>query len=227
MTDPADILLVDDDVLAQLAVEDIVDQLGHRFSCAPDGESARKALAENDYALVLLDRRLPDTDGLLLAPQIRAETKTPFIVLSSLDSPTDQALGLGMGAIDYVCKPIEPVILSARIEAGLAARRQSREQTQLSVGESLHLDTRSRRLSVAGRTETLSPTETRLLVCLIHDIGRPCDRMQISMAICGREWVYGDRTIDVLISRLRRRLRGSSAEIITVHGLGYSLIEGG
>ena len=92
---------------------------------------------------------------------------------------------------------------------------------------SLQLDTRSRRLSVAGRTETLSPAETRLLVCLIHDLGRPCDRMQISMAICGREWVYGDRTIDVLISRLRRRLRGSSAQIITVHGFGYSLLEAG
>ena len=227
MTDKADILLVDDDVLAQLMVEDIVDQLGHRFSYAPDGESARKALAEKDFDLVLLDRRLPDTDGLLLAPQIRDENKAPFIVLSSLDSPNDQVLGLGMGAMDYVCKPVEPVVLSARIKACLAARHKSREQTQFSVGDSLHLDARSRRLSVAGRTETLSPAETRLLVCLIRELGRPCNRMQISIAICGREWVYGDRTIDVLISRLRRRLRGSSAQIITVHGLGYSLIEDG
>ncbi|WP_346900539.1 response regulator transcription factor [uncultured Roseibium sp.] len=227
MTNKADILLVDDDVLAQLMVEDIVDQLGHRFSYAPDGESARKALTEKDFDLVLLDRRLPDTDGLLLAPLIRDEKKAPFIVLSSLDSSNDQVLGLGMGAIDYVCKPVEPVILSARIKACLAARHKSREQTQFSVGVSLQLDARSRRLSVAGRTETLSPAETRLLVCLIRELGRPCNRMQISIAICGREWVYGDRTIDVLISRLRRRLRGSSAQIITVHGLGYSLIEDG
>ncbi|WP_111430150.1 response regulator transcription factor [Rhodobacteraceae bacterium DSL-40] len=224
MTAPAKIFLVDDDVLAQIMVGDIVDQLGHHFSFASDGASARKVLEEKAFDLVILDRRLPDTDGLLLAPMIQAEKKASFIVLSSLDSPNDQVLGLGMGAIDYVCKPVEPVVLSARIKACLAAHRKP-EETLLSVGASLQLDTSLRRLSVAGRTETLSPAETRLLVCLIRGVGQPCDRMRISMAICGREWVYGDRTIDVLISRLRRRLRGSSARIITVHGLGYSLID--
>ena len=95
----------------------------------------------------------------------------------------------------------------------------------LEVGETLRLNVRTRRLSVAGRTEVLSPAETRLLTCLIHGIGQPLDRMQISKAICGREWCYGDRTIDVLVSRLRQRLRGSTVAITTVHGVGYILID--
>jgi len=81
-------------------------------------------------------------------------------------------------------------------------------------------------LPIDGGVETLSPAETRLLVCLAAAIGKPCDRTRISEAICGRDWVYGDRTVDVLVSRLRRRLRGSVARIVTVHGLGYTLTVG-
>ncbi|RAP40812.1 hypothetical protein BYZ73_13250 [Rhodovulum viride] len=224
--DPADILLIDDDILVQVMVEDIVTQLGHRFHAAGDGDSAREALLRTGFDLVILDRRLPDTDGLLLAPLLQQDRKIPFIVFSSLDAPTDQVLGLGMGASDYVGKPVEPAVLRARIQARLSARRAPEEQTTFRLGGSLRLDTLSRRLWVADRLEVLSPAEARLLICLIRNLGKPRDRMQISMTICGREWVYGDRTIDVLVSRLRRRLKGSDVHITTVHGLGYVLTVG-
>ena len=93
------------------------------------------------------------------------------------------------------------------------------------IPRSLRLDAASRRLHIKDRTETLSPAETRLLVCLLDHFGQPCSRTRISEAICGRDWVYGDRTVDVLVSRLRRRLRDSEVRIITVHGLGYTLTE--
>ncbi|ANB36414.1 response regulator transcription factor [Rhodovulum sulfidophilum] len=223
MSATADILLVDDDILVQVMVEDIVTQLGHRFHAAGDGETAREAIGRNGFDLVILDRRLPDTDGLLLAPLLQQDRKIPFIVFSSLDAPTDQVLGLGMGASDYVCKPVEPAVLRARIQARLTARRTPEEQTTFRLGDALRLDAVSRRLWIADRVEVLSPAESRLLICLLRNIGKPRDRMQISMATCGREWVYGDRTIDVLISRLRRRLKGSEVRITTVHGLGYVL----
>lgn len=218
------ILLVDDDVLVQLLVEDICTQLGCRFIAAGDGRQARHVLDHQDLDLVILDRRLPDIDGLLLAPTLKDDHKLPFIVLSSMDSPTDQVLGLGLGARDYICKPVEPLLLRARIQANLARNRQVGDKVDLSLGQTLRLDRLSRRLWVADRIEVLSPAETRLLVCLMEHAGSPCDRMQISRAICGREWVYGDRTIDVLVSRLRRRITGSSASILTVHGLGYTLV---
>ncbi|WP_116134471.1 response regulator transcription factor [Tropicimonas sp. IMCC34043] len=225
MTEAAEILLVDDDVLIQLMVEDVVTQLGHRFTCAGDGASAREALTAGHFDLVILDRRLPDTDGLLLAQAIQAEAKSPFIVLSSLGSPDDQVLGLGLGALDYICKPVEPAVLRARIERHVAVRRAPSDEAIVAVGSRLRLNVLTRRLSVAGRTEVLSPAETRLLVCLIRALGQPLDRAGMSMAICGREWVYGDRTVDVLVSRLRRRLRGSKCGIVTVHGIGYILTE--
>lgn len=223
----ADILLVDDDLLVQMMVEDIVHQLGHRCTAAADGQRARELLQQRSFDLAIIDRRLPDMDGLLLAPTLKAadqERGMPFIVLSSLDSSTDQVLGFDMGAIDYICKPIEPTVLRARLQARLASLDQAQKQTHFQVGERLRFDAGSRRLLVDGRTETLSPAETRLLVCLFQNLGVPCDRNQISIAVFGREWVYGDRTVDVLVSRLRRRLRGSDAEIITVHGLGYALV---
>lgn len=85
----------------------------------------------------------------------------------------------------------------------------------------------TRRLWVNGRMEVMSPAETRLLACLIRHLGEPLDRVLISKAICKREWVYGDRTVDVLVSRLRRRLRGSAAQIVTIHGMGYILTTDG
>ncbi|MDO4906040.1 MAG: response regulator transcription factor [Lautropia sp.] len=228
MKRPAEILLVDDDELVQLMVEDIITQLGHHCTIAADGQSARQTLTRRQFDLVILDRRLPDVDGLLLTPLLKNDRKQPFIVLSSLDGATDQVLGFDMGAIDYICKPVEPLVLRARIQAHLSARRESADENDdnlLSVGNALRLDVLSRRLRVGGRTEILSPAETRLLICLIQNLNIPCDRSLISEAICGREWVYGDRTVDVLISRLRRRLRGADARIITVHGLGYALTE--
>lgn len=225
MSTQADILLIDDDLLIQYMVEDVVRQMGHRFTCADSGESARAALDSRPFDLVLLDRRLPDTDGLLLAQLIQAKARSPFIVLSSLGSANDQVLGLGMGAADYICKPVEPVLLRARIEKQLAMRRGGGERNVLAVGQALRFNTQTRRLSIAGRTEVLSPAEARLLICLIDGLGQPLDRMQMSKAICGREWCYGDRTIDVLVSRLRQRLRGSPVRITTVHGVGYSLTE--
>lgn len=175
--------------------------------------------------LVILDRKLPDTDGLLLAPLLKDEKKTPFIILSSMDSSTDQVLGLGVGARDYICKPVEPRVLQARIETCLSFSGTDQTASEIAVGQSLRLHRDSRLLWIGERTESLSPAETALLVCLIDRFGRPCVRMHISLAICGREWVYGDRTVDVLISRVRRRLKDSEVEIMTVHGLGYALVE--
>lgn len=223
MTTPCDILLIDDDVLSQYMVEDVVTQMGHRFHCAADGESGREALAASRFSLVILDRRLPDTDGLLLAQAIQTQARSPFIIFSQLSSPNDQALGLGMGALDYICKPVEPIVLRARIEKHLAVERDTSEDTVLVVANALRLNTLTRRLWVNGHMEVMSPAETRLLACLIRHLGEPLDRVLISKAICKREWVYGDRTVDVLVSRLRRRLRDSAVQIVTIHGMGYIL----
>lgn len=221
----ADILLVDDDEIIQYMVEDVVRQMGHRFCCAGDGATARAMLDAHHYDLVILDRHLPDTDGLLLVQAIQLHGRSPFIVLSNLSSANDQVLGLGMGAQDYICKPVEPAVLRARIEKQLAMRKTLADEVVLDVGDALRLDMRTRRLWVEGCPQVLPPSEARLLCCLIREIGQPLDRTQISRAICGRDWVYGDRTVDVLVSRLRQRLQGGPVKIVTVHGVGYILVD--
>ncbi|WP_165825269.1 response regulator transcription factor [Rhodopseudomonas palustris] len=226
MSSAAKILLVDDDVLIHFMVEDIGRQMGHSITCAADGAAGLAALKDEHFDLVILDRRLPDTDGLLLAPEIQADARSSFIVLSSLSTPNDQLLGLGLGALDYVSKPVEPAVLKARIERHLATRRDTSAPAVLSISETFHLNLVTRRLAVAGRTECLSPAENRLLAHFMKNVEIPQSRSDISKAIGGREWVYGDRTGDVLVSRLRRRISGSTLQIITVHGLGYSLTEG-
>ncbi|QBP12540.1 winged helix-turn-helix domain-containing protein [Cupriavidus metallidurans] len=95
----------------------------------------------------------------------------------------------------------------------------------LSVEGTLQLDCRTRRLRLLGRTEILSPSESRLLACLLRERGRALDRMHITRKTCGRDWVYGDRTVDVLVSRLRLRLRGGPVKIVSVHGVGYMLAD--
>lgn len=225
MATPARVLLIDDDLLFQVMVEDIVTQMGHQFHCAADGKSACAILNEQTFDLVLLDRRLPDTDGLLLAAPIKASAQCPFIILSSLSSPNDQVLGLGMGAEDYICKPVDPSVLRARMEKHLKTRTGSSPETHVTIGATITLNTLTRRLTVSGKTTTLSPAECRLMVHLARNLGTPLDRMHLSLAICGREWVYGDRTVDVLISRLRRHLRDSTLSIVTIHGTGYVLLD--
>ncbi|QBP12535.1 response regulator transcription factor [Cupriavidus metallidurans] len=110
----AKILLIDDDDIIQYMVQDVVTQMGHDFSCASNGEAARSLLAAQRYDLVILDRQLPDTDGLLLAQLIQSQARSPFIVLSNLASTNDQILGLGLGAKDYICKPVAAAVLRKR-----------------------------------------------------------------------------------------------------------------
>lgn len=224
MTTAANILLIDDDALIHYMVEDTVTQMGHKFSCAACGETARSVLTDHQFDLVILDRWLPDTDGLLLIPEIKSKADTPFIILSTLSTPNDQALGLGMGAMDYVCKPVEQLALRARIKKHLMNRRKEpSDNLVLKINDVLKLNTLTRQLCLSGRTEALSPAKTRLLALMIRNLEHPLNRMQICQAIFNRDWIYGDRTVDVLISRLRQRLHGCPIQITTVHGLGYML----
>ena len=151
----------------------------------------------------------------------------PVLLLSANTEQVRQQPEAGMLFAALLEKPLDATALAQAIRrhAGPPPSSPNKEDT-LSIANGLWLDTPTRRLHIDGRIETLSPAETRLLVCLAAAIGKPCDRTRISEAICGRDWVYGDRTVDVLVSRLRRRLRGSVARIVTVHGLGYTLTVG-
>ena len=225
-------LLLDDDPIGALGtiamLERLVRSVDHATSLTQ--ASALLQTQPDVYDFFIVDTRLPDGSGLDFARQVRLDPRMagkPVLLLSANTEQVRQQPEAGMLFAALLEKPLDATALAQAIRrhAGPPPSSPNKEDT-LSIANGLWLDTPTRRLHIDGRVETLSPAETRLLVCLAAAIGKPCDRTRISEAICGRDWVYGDRTVDVLVSRLRRRLRGSVARIVTVHGLGYTLTVG-
>lgn len=225
-------LLLDDDPIGALGsiamLERLVRSVDHATSLTQ--ASALLQTQPDVYDFFIVDTRLPDGSGLDFARQVRLDPRMagkPVLLLSANTEQVRQQPEAGMLFAALLEKPLDATALAQAIRrhAGPPPSSPNKEDT-LSIANGLWLDTPTRRLHIDGRVETLSPAETRLLVCLAAAIGKPCDRTRISEAICGRDWVYGDRTVDVLVSRLRWRLRGSVARIVTVHGLGYTLTVG-
>ncbi|WP_425072023.1 response regulator transcription factor [Sagittula sp. S175] len=222
----ATVLCIDDDPIVQLMLEDIIAGAGADFVIAGSAREAEDVLADTHVDLVLLDRRLPDSDGLLLLQAIKSRSDCPVIILSTMDKSRDKLLGIGLGATEYVTKPFNPLELSSRIRRLLTAR----SETTGPVGHDVCLvagmtfDPRSRRLDTERHHIILAPAETRLLHALLLNEGQVQTRDELTQFTCGREWSPGDRTIDVLINRLRGRLRSFPVEIVTVHRAGYLLV---
>lgn len=222
----ATVLCIDDDPLVQLMLEDIVAGAGADFIIAGSAREAEDVLADTPFDLVLLDRRLPDSDGLLLLHAIKRESDCPVIILSTMDKSRDKLLGIGLGATEYVTKPFNPLELSSRIRQLLNAHSDTASQAEHGIFEiaGMTFDPRSRRLDTDGQHVILAPAETRLLHALLLNEGQVQTRDQLSQFTCGREWSPGDRTVDVLINRLRGRIRAFPVTIVTVHRAGYLLV---
>jgi len=220
-----DVLCIDDDQVVQILLENVVQVAGARYHGAQSAQEAKALIRQRHFDLILLDRRLPDSDGLLLIETIRRGSDCPIIVLSKMDSPLDRQLGLGLGAEQYVTKPFEPFDLSRRIRTLLERSKQERERRKnevLKLGR-LSFAPGVRRLLIDGRESFLPPAEARVLEALLKQPSEVLDRDDLTLVACGREWRPGGRTPDVLIARLRKRLPKDVAEIVTVHRLGYVL----
>lgn len=217
------VLCVDDDPVVQLMLGDIVRTAGGEYRSAGCARDAEDMLAETEFDLILLDRKLPDSDGLLLLQTIKQGNDCPVIVLSAMDEPRDKILGLGLGAAEYVTKPFSPAELSGRIRTLLVEREKLRSQTSnkpITCGELVFRpDTRS--LRIEGSEVFLPPAEARLLEAFLLGLGDPQNRDTLTRFACGRDWTPGDRTIDVLVNRLRRRIPAKVGKIVTVHRFGY------
>ncbi len=217
------VLCVEDDPVVQLMLGDIVRTAGGRFVSAECAREAEALLADAEFDLILLDRKLPDSDGLLLLQSIKQSSDCPVIVLSAMDATRDKILGLGLGAAEYVTKPFSPAELSSRVRAMLAERERSRDKAHsepIACGAmSFQPNTRSLRIGTAE--VFLPPAEARLLHAFLSAPGEPQSRDVLTRSACGRDWSPGDRTIDVLVARLRQRIPSSVGKIVTVHRLGY------
>ncbi|QPQ55645.1 response regulator transcription factor [Allosphingosinicella flava] len=229
------IALVDDDRNILTSVSIALQAEGFTTRLYSDGEAALKAFADNPPDLAVLDVKMPKMDGMELLRRLREKSELPVIFLTSKDDELDEALGLAMGADDYIAKPFSQRLLIARIRAILRrseARRTSDEEAapepaQIVRGR-LTMDPARHRVSWNGRNVTLTVTEFMILEALAQRPGVVKSRNQL-MDVAYQEDIYvDDRTIDSHIKRLRRKFRAIDDDfsaIETLYGVGYRFAE--
>ncbi len=205
---------------------------GFRVRTAHRGDTGFKAALQRQWALILLDVMLPGMDGFEVLRRIRAESSVSVLLLTARGEDVDRIVGLEIGADDYLPKPFNPRELLARMRAVLRRNVTSANPpaATLRVGE-LELNAAARRAMHAGAKLDLTDVEFGLLEILMRSPGKVVSREDLSKAVLGRAFDPFDRSLDMHVSRLRRKLSQAGMEedqVKTVRGIGYQLAaEGG
>jgi len=232
------IALVDDDRNILTSVSIALQAEGFLTRVYSDPEVALKALIDNPPDLAVLDVKMPSMDGMELLRRLREKLSIPVIFLTSKDDELDEALGLAMGADDYISKPFSQRLLIARIRAVLrraelramptSEERELEEEPAQIVRGRLSMDPARHRVTWEGRDVTLTVTEFLILEALAQRPGVVKSRNQL-MDVAYQDDIYvDDRTIDSHIKRLRRKFRavdGDFKAIETLYGVGYRFAE--
>jgi two-component system phosphate regulon response regulator PhoB len=223
------ILIVDDE-------EDILELVrfnlardGYRVTGALSGEDALKKIKNQTFDLIVLDLMLPDKDGLEITKQLKNDPKAkniPIVMLTAKGEEADIVTGLELGADDYITKPFSPRVLIARVRAVL--RRKDKESGDAAAVIDIHgleIHPGRRSVAAAGATIDLTFTEFQVLYILARRPGWVFTRSQIVDAVRGSDYPVTDRSVDVQIVGLRKKLREYGHIIETVRGVGYRLKE--
>jgi two-component system response regulator RstA len=222
------ILMVEDNQSFAKMVQEFLESNGFLIAIERRGDRAPERILSESPSLVLLDIMLPGMDGLTVCRQVRELYPGPILMLTSLDEEVDEVTGLQTGADDYVIKPIRPHALLARIQNLLTRTSQRfKRAKQMKIG-SLVIDSGSRSVARKGEIVELSAAEFDLLWLLAQNAGNIVTRDGIYQALRGIDYDGMDRTMDVRIGRLRKKLgdEGRDPQIIkSVRGEGYLLTE--
>ncbi len=222
------ILVIDDDVALCDLVLEYLEPLGFEIESVHRGDVGAERALSGEHALVVLDVMLPGLNGFEVLRKVRAESKVPVLMLTARGDDVDRIVGLEIGADDYLSKPFNPRELAARIRAIL--RRSTSEHgrpeqipTVLTVGD-VDLDGGTRVVRRAGEIVELTAVEFDLLERLLRSAGSVVTREELSSTVLGRSLSPFDRSIDMHISNLRKKLGhhfGEVERIKTVRGIGY------
>jgi DNA-binding response OmpR family regulator len=222
-----EVLLIDDDVELCSMLTEYLGKNGFRVKASHRGDTGLKTALQRAWTLILLDVMLPGIDGFEVLKRVRTESAVPVLLLTARGEDVDRIVGLEIGADDYLPKPFNPRELLARMRA-ILRRNSSPVAAQPSVlrVHDLELDTASRRATKAGIRLELTDVEFVLLEALMHSPGRVVNREQLSQSVLGRSLDPFDRSLDMHVSRLRRKLTqagGEEDQVKTVRGVGYQL----
>lgn len=217
------ILCVEDDATMAEHIAQGLREAGYHVDIAGTGRLGLELALAGHYAAIVLDRMLPELDGLTVLARLRdAGNRTPVLVLSALASLDERVRGLRAGSDDYLAKPFELAELLARLEAVQRRGPAIGEVTRLVEGE-LELDLLARRVFWAGKRIELQPREFRLLEYLVRHRGQVVTRSMLLEGVWDYHFDPGTNVIDVHVSRLRKKLdEGGAGNIVqTVRGTGY------
>jgi DNA-binding response OmpR family regulator len=225
----ARILIIDDDERLNALLVNYLGRFGFSVRAVAHPHDGLRALKADPPDLLVLDIMLPETDGLTICRKIREESWIPIIMLTARGDVTDRILGLELGADDYLPKPFEPRELVARMQAVLRRGPQHDEVDQFVRVGSLEVNWTTHAVSVNGRPVELTAAEFELLGLMVRNRGRVLSRERIMDAVRGIDLESYDRSVDVLVSRVRQKLGDDarrSTFIRTVRGVGYSFMGG-
>ena len=218
------LLVIEDSVkMASLLRRGLTEE-GYAVDVAANGTDGVWLATEVEFDAIVLDIGLPDIDGFEVCRRVRAHSALPVLFLSARDGEIDRVLGLELGADDYVTKPFSPREVVARVRAilrrGLPA--PTPDATQVEIGEGMLIDTARREVTVGGEPVPLATKEFDLLAFLARNLGLALTRQQLLDGVWGIDWIGDDRTVDVHVRQLRKKL-GDALPLATVWGVGYRL----
>ncbi|NRB39865.1 MAG: response regulator transcription factor [Pseudomonadales bacterium] len=227
------IMLVEDDVVLAEVTKEYLQMNGFKVSVESDGNRAVERILQEQPDLLILDVMLPGKDGIDICREVRKDFHSPIMMLTARTDELDQLLGLEIGADDYLCKPIKPRLLQARIKAMLRREEtlgrqleQSQEKRPQRVLEfdDLRIDNGTRQVTIAGEEIELATPEYDILHLLADNAGEIISREQVFEQVRGFEYDGASRFVDITISRIRSKLEGAAQpvkRIKTVRGKGY------
>ncbi len=221
------VLLIDDDEALGELLTEYLSRFRFVVKVATRPEDGLRALEAEPPDIVVLDVMLPDMDGFAVCRKVRETSRVPIVMLTARGEVADRIVGLELGADDYLPKPFEPRELVARLQAVL--RRGGETPAEPLRAGALEIAWEARTLRVAGQPVELTTAEFELLRLFVKNRGRVLTRERILETTRGLDWESYDRSVDVLVSRLRQKLGDDPRRpeyIKTVRGLGYRFIGG-
>ena len=224
------VLIVEDDANMREMLTHIVRGEGFEVVTAADGKQALCLIGRGQADVVVLDRMLPDMDGINVCKNVRKKSRIPIIILSALTTPTDKVASLNVGADDYLGKPFDPGELAARIRVQLRRLRDddisSPGMDLLKVGD-LHLDPSSLEMSISGEPVHVTRLEFQLLHALARRGGQTVPREQLIRAVWTDSRYIDPAGLNVYVRRLRKRIEripDRPERLLTVRTIGYKLV---
>ena len=217
-----DLLLVDDDAELCEMMKEFFEQNGHTLDCVLNGRDGLKYAIERDYDLVILDVMLPGINGFVLLSQLRRRREVPVIMLTARTDAHDRIQGLETGADDYLPKPFDPDELLARVRAVLRRAGKTNPNWLLHfASDDLRINGQTRQVWLRSEPVNLTAVEFDILYQLVCSAGRVLTREELTTAILERSPTPYDRSLDVHISHLRKKLEPVGRQIQTIRGVGY------